>query len=310
MADTPNQKPGGAGNRSRTLSLWILAFLVPLVFIQLATGGKDDSPLIDYSIYSQQLAADNIARVTIVGGREVNGEFKNGVLVEGREARSFTTKWPVSNSESEVERLREKQVAIKAEDPRVSFLALVLQMLPWIIIFGIWIFLFRQMQAGGNKAFSFGKSKAKLLSGDTPKVTFADVAGADEAKVELQEIIARSRWIPRSGQSMKLWMRSTPPCLKSHKPRVWLHWWWPTAWAASRCVPGCRPIQPTIASITSSQSLARTKALISLVMPSRAMHGRFASAATGWKTWRTASPHLATDASPAFTDIATTLSSP
>jgi cell division protease FtsH len=80
-------------------------------------------------------------------------------------------------------------VAIKAEDPRVSFLALILQMLPWIIIFGIWIFLFRQMQAGGNKAFSFGKSKAKLLSGDTPKVTFADVAGADEAKVELREII-------------------------------------------------------------------------------------------------------------------------
>jgi len=189
MAETPNQKPGTTGNRSRTLSLWILAFLVPLVFIQLATKGDADSPLIDYSIYSQQLAADNIARVTIVGGREVEGEFKNRVLIEGREARSFTTKWPVSNSESEVERLRAKQVAIKAEDPRVSFLALILQMLPWILIIGIWIFLFRQMQAGGNKAFSFGKSKAKLLSGDTPKVTFADVAGADEAKVELREII-------------------------------------------------------------------------------------------------------------------------
>src|SRR5471032_390748 len=54
---------------------------------------------------------------------------------------------------------------------------------------GIWIFIIRQMQAGGQKAFSFGKSKAKLLTGDTPKVTFADVAGADEAKVELEEII-------------------------------------------------------------------------------------------------------------------------
>ena len=58
-----------------------------------------------------------------------------------------------------------------------------------LLLIGFWIFLFRQMQAGGAKAFSFGKSKAKLLSGDTPKVTFADVAGADEAKVELQEII-------------------------------------------------------------------------------------------------------------------------
>jgi cell division protease FtsH len=57
------------------------------------------------------------------------------------------------------------------------------------LIFGIWFFLFRSMQAGGAKAFSFGKSKAKLLTGDTPKVTFDDVAGADEAKVELQEII-------------------------------------------------------------------------------------------------------------------------
>jgi cell division protease FtsH len=53
----------------------------------------------------------------------------------------------------------------------------------------LWLFFFRQVQAGGNRAFSFGKSKAKLLTGDTPKVTFADVAGADEAKVELQEII-------------------------------------------------------------------------------------------------------------------------
>jgi cell division protease FtsH len=61
--------------------------------------------------------------------------------------------------------------------------------LPWIVLIGFWLFFMRQMQAGGNKAFSFGKSKAKLLSGDTPKITFADVAGADEAKIELQEII-------------------------------------------------------------------------------------------------------------------------
>src|SRR5471032_2746225 len=54
---------------------------------------------------------------------------------------------------------------------------------------GIWIFIIRQMQAGGQKAFSFGESKAKLVTGDTPKVTFADVAGCDEAKVELEEII-------------------------------------------------------------------------------------------------------------------------
>jgi cell division protease FtsH len=65
----------------------------------------------------------------------------------------------------------------------------LIQGLPWLVIIGLWVFLLRQLQAGGNRAFSFGKSRAKLLSGDTPKVTFADVAGCDEAKVELQEII-------------------------------------------------------------------------------------------------------------------------
>ncbi len=189
MANAPQNKPGGFGRTSRTLSLWVLAILVPFVFFQMTSGRSEQSPEIDYSIYDAQLTADNIARVTIIGGREVIGEFKNGVLVEGREAKRFSTKFPVANSENEVERLRAKQVAIKADDPRVSIGSLILQMLPWIIIIGIWVFLLRQMQAGGNKAFSFGKSKAKLLSGDTPKITFADVAGADEAKVELREII-------------------------------------------------------------------------------------------------------------------------
>ena len=145
--------------------------------------------MVDYSIYDTQLSSDNVARVTIVGGSKINGEFKNRVLVEGREVRRFSVLLPVPNSDAEVDRLRAKQVTIKSELPRVSMGAILLQMLPWIIIIGIWVFLLRQMQAGGNKAFSFGKSKAKLLSGDTPKITFADVAGADEAKVELREII-------------------------------------------------------------------------------------------------------------------------
>ncbi|MBX3175409.1 MAG: ATP-dependent zinc metalloprotease FtsH [Gemmatimonadaceae bacterium] len=189
MANAPQQKPGGFGRASRTLSLWVLAILVPFVFFQMTAGRNEQSPKIDYSLYDQQLTADNIAKVTIVGGREVTGEFKNRVLIDGREAKRFSTKLPVANSEAEVERLRAKNVSIGAEDPRISIGTLLLQMLPWIIIIGIWVFLLRQMQAGGNKAFSFGKSKAKLLSGDTPKVTFADVAGADEAKVELREII-------------------------------------------------------------------------------------------------------------------------
>jgi cell division protease FtsH len=80
-------------------------------------------------------------------------------------------------------------VRIAIAEPRLNFGSVLISVLPWVVLIAFWLFLFRQMQAGGNKAFSFGKSKAKLLSGDTPKVTFADVAGADEAKVELQEII-------------------------------------------------------------------------------------------------------------------------
>jgi cell division protease FtsH len=80
-------------------------------------------------------------------------------------------------------------VQIQAEDARPSLTTILISLFPYLLIFGIWFFLFRSMQAGGAKAFSFGKSKAKLLTGDTPKVTFDDVAGADEAKVELQEII-------------------------------------------------------------------------------------------------------------------------
>jgi cell division protease FtsH len=185
---TPN-KPGGFGKFSKTLSFWMLAILVPVMFFQFAMKGNSQATEIDYSLYDAQLTSDNVSRVTIVGGTRMSGEFNSGVLIDGRETRRFSTRLPVANSETEVERLREKQVQIKAEDPRVSVGAILINILPWIIIFGIWIFLFRQMQAGGNKAFSFGKSKAKLLSGDTPKVTFADVAGADEAKVELREII-------------------------------------------------------------------------------------------------------------------------
>jgi cell division protease FtsH len=80
-------------------------------------------------------------------------------------------------------------VPIRGADPRQNWWVMVLQALPWLLIIGLWIFMLRGMQAGGSKAFQFGKSKARLLTGDTPKVTFADVAGADEAKDELQEII-------------------------------------------------------------------------------------------------------------------------
>ena len=125
----------------------------------------------------------------IQAGSRVLGAFKQEVFVGQKPAKRFTLKYPMENNPAELERLRAKNVNIIGTDARPSFGALLFNFLPYFLLIGFWIFLFKQMQAGGAKAFSFGKSKAKLLTGDTPKVTFADVAGADEAKVELQEII-------------------------------------------------------------------------------------------------------------------------
>ena len=155
MANAPQNKPGGFGKASRTLSLWVLAILVPFVFFQMTSGRNEQSPPIDYSVYLQQLNADNISRVSIIGGRDVTGEFKNRILIEGRETKRFSTEWPVTNSETEVERLNAKNVAIKAEKPRLSIGSLLLEMLPWIIIIGMWVFVLRQMHSGGNKRRSF-----------------------------------------------------------------------------------------------------------------------------------------------------------
>jgi cell division protease FtsH len=119
----------------------------------------------------------------------VKGEFKQPVPVERRAVEQFSVVLPIQDSELLVQRMEEQNVVITGKEPSPSFGAIFLQMLPWVILIGLWVFFFRQVQQGGNRAFQFGRSKAKLLTGDTPKVTFGDVAGADEAKVELQEII-------------------------------------------------------------------------------------------------------------------------
>jgi len=188
--NSPNNKKGFSWGRfSKTLSFWILLILIPVAFVSLTSRGSDQAPTITYTKYDTELQGGNVSKVSIQAGKSVVGEFKRPVLVDGREVKKFTTRLPIENSDDEVERLRAAGVTIEAQDARPSIGAYLLNFLPYFLLIGFWIFLFKQMQAGGAKAFSFGKSKAKLLTGDTPKVTFADVAGADEAKVELQEII-------------------------------------------------------------------------------------------------------------------------
>jgi cell division protease FtsH len=177
------------GRLSKTLSFWLLILLIPVALIQLSGARSDQAPLITYTQYRSELDRDNIRKVKIQAGKYVQGEFKTPIPYDGRNVPKFNVRLPMENAQAEVDSLSKRGVSIEAEDARPSVTAYILNFLPWLLLIGFYLFLFRQMQAGGAKAFSFGKSKAKLLTGDTPKVTFADVAGADEAKQELQEII-------------------------------------------------------------------------------------------------------------------------
>jgi cell division protease FtsH len=190
MPNKTPKKPTNWSKVSKQLSFWVFVILVPVAIIQFSGKGADAAPEIPYTPqYDDQLQKNNIDKVTIQAGRLLTGEFKEKVPIKGRLVQKFKVLLPTENSSDEVARLRQHNVQIQAEDARPSFTTILISLFPYLLIFGIWFFLFRSMQAGGAKAFSFGKSKAKLLTGDTPKVTFDDVAGADEAKVELQEII-------------------------------------------------------------------------------------------------------------------------
>ncbi len=191
MADRNAPRPpsgNGWGQLSRTLALWALCGVIVVALFQVMS--KQSAPTeLTFSEFSAQLEGGNVASVEVIDGKRVTGEFRTAIDHEDKQVSSFTTLLPISNSEEVLRRLEAADVTIAARQERSGLQALLLFMLPWIVVIGLWWFLFRQMQAGGNRAFAFGKSKAKLLSGDTPKVTFADVAGADEAKVELQEVI-------------------------------------------------------------------------------------------------------------------------
>ncbi len=183
------KKPTNWSKVSKQLSFWVFVILVPVAIIQFSGKGADQAPTISYTQYDQELQKGNVGKVTIQAGRQIAGEFKQKIDVNKHMVSNFNVRLPIDNSADEVTRLREHNVQIQAEDARTSFSTILISIFPYLLIVGIWFFLFRSMQAGGAKAFSFGKSKAKLLTGDTPKATFDDVAGADEAKVELQEII-------------------------------------------------------------------------------------------------------------------------
>ena len=120
-------------------------------------------------------------REVVIQGHHIQGKYKNG-----DQFRTFEPDDPEL-----VKSLRDKNVKIaaKPEDESPWYMVLLVNWLPMLLLIGVWIFFMRQMQVGGGKAMSFGKSRAKLLTENQHRVTFSDVAGVDEAKDELQEII-------------------------------------------------------------------------------------------------------------------------
>jgi len=191
MTDRIPPRPAGPNwaGLSKNLALWLLVGLLALTLYNTMNRQKDPTQEFSYSAFLSQLQAGNVSQVTVYDAKRLEGDFRTPVLQDSRPAKGFIVQLPFADNQELLTKLETAGVTIEAKESRGGFTSFLVNFVPTLIIIALWIFLFRQMQSGGNRAFSFGKSKAKLLTGDTPKITFADVAGADEAKVELQEII-------------------------------------------------------------------------------------------------------------------------
>jgi cell division protease FtsH len=168
----------------RNFALWVIIFLLVLALVTLfqnpgqRTAGAD----IPYSQFLSDVDLNRVQSVTI-SGQDINGVYTAG--------NTFHTYAP-TNDPQMVQQLRQKNVQITVRPPSSDtpwFITLLVNWLPILVFIGAWIFLSRQMQNGAGRAMGFGKSKAKLLNEAHGRVTFEDVAGVEEAKDDLQEIV-------------------------------------------------------------------------------------------------------------------------
>ena len=174
---------------SRTGAFWLLLVLLAALLVQLMRGQEDAAIEFTYTEFRTQLEADNILEVTVVESRRIEGELRAPRMEEGREFQKFTTMLPGEISAELLADLEQHDVEISGQLETRGWGTLLVGFLPWVLFIAFWIWIFRTMQGGGNRAFQFGRSKAKMISPEAPKVTFADIAGAEEAKNELEEVI-------------------------------------------------------------------------------------------------------------------------
>ncbi len=167
----------------KSLVFWMILVVIGVLVWNLSNQFKAPATVLTFSDFMNQVANEQVAAVTITG-TEVTGTFKNDV-----EGKGFRLTVP-EQYDGLANTLIEKNVVVTARPASTSpWTTILATWAPILLMVGFWIFIMRQMQSGGNKALSFGKSKAKLSSSAQKKVTFKDVAGVDEAKDELQEII-------------------------------------------------------------------------------------------------------------------------
>ncbi len=190
MASDPsrNDEPNRLGRVSKNAAFLMMMALLLLLAIRLV--GSQDAAMaeVTYTQFMEHLRNDRINDV-VFRERVIEGEFRSPVRIDNQDFVRFRSRLPNDPAQSLLDELDSRGVVVTAEAAQRGVGALLITLLPWLLFIAFWIWIFRTMQGGGNRAFQFGRSKAKLISPDTPKVTFADVAGADEAKEELQEII-------------------------------------------------------------------------------------------------------------------------
>ncbi|HUX14632.1 MAG TPA: ATP-dependent zinc metalloprotease FtsH [Spirochaetia bacterium] len=170
--------------RNNRIALFFLVTILGMFVVLLFSDGKDSGRPIDYSEFLTYLDHGQVVDVRILDQYEIQGTFKakTGDLVD------FKTNIPYFD-DSLISKLRDKGVRFSGSPRPVSPWRLFLEFVPWVIGFLFIWFMFRQIQGNGNKAFSFGKSRAKRVTENGIRVTFADVAGQKEAKYELQEVV-------------------------------------------------------------------------------------------------------------------------
>ncbi len=163
----------------KNLALWMVIGLIVILLFQLFQQNQSPRGEIVFSDFLKKVESGEVREVTLKGNNV------SGRLSDGSSFRTFTADYP-----DLVKSLKDKGVKIDVKPPDTnSWLAIILQWVPMLLFIGVWIFFMRQMQGGGAKALSFGKARARLISEKQNKVTFQDVAGVEEAKEELREII-------------------------------------------------------------------------------------------------------------------------